>query len=292
MRGWFQEGTEWSPEEISLLRRDWETVPTKEISGHLNRSVTALYTKASKLDLRKSKEIRRRSVQETLTLHHWARGQTKETHPGLARAAAAKRGRKNPEHGEKLRARWKDPTSGFHTPEFHLKRIEIGRESAKSPKHYFAGLTYRIPKGMRISRSTEMKKDDPRTKKLALKGRSKQTPRFQDTEIERIMQKALRYAGVSFTKHNWVEGSNPDLLLPEFRIAIFCDGDYWHNLPSYRLRDENVNRRLSAAGWVVLRFWEHEIKSDVGRCVARIKEVVNTRSSAFVAPPVAEEVPG
>jgi DNA mismatch endonuclease, patch repair protein len=67
-----------------------------------------------------------------------------------------------------------------------------------------------------------------------------------------------------------------DISFPRQRIAIFLDGCFWHGCPEHgtmakanadwwakkikanQLRDADTNRRLIAAGWSVLRFWEHE----------------------------------
>ena len=65
-----------------------------------------------------------------------------------------------------------------------------------------------------------------------------------------------------------------DFYLPDYKVAIYVDGDYWHNLPVVKNRDEKQNRILEENGYQVLRFWEHEIKRSVGECVNKIKEYV------------------
>ncbi len=60
------------------------------------------------------------------------------------------------------------------------------------------------------------------------------------------------------------------------KVAVFVDGCYWHGCPDHgmkakmnaeywstkiarnRARDADTNLRLEAAGWTVLRAWEHE----------------------------------
>ena len=83
----------------------------------------------------------------------------------------------------------------------------------------------------------------------------------------------------------------PDIVFPKAKLAVFCDGDFWHGhnwairgyaslekeLQRYSKewadkitrniqRDERINKELEALGWKVLRIWESEIKADVKRC--------------------------
>lgn len=73
----------------------------------------------------------------------------------------------------------------------------------------------------------------------------------------------------------------PDIVLSKPRVAVFCDGDFWHgrnwNVRSKKLqaghnarywtskiegdmaRDNAATARLEAIGWTVLRFWETDI---------------------------------
>ncbi len=66
------------------------------------------------------------------------------------------------------------------------------------------------------------------------------------------------------------------MLFPRARVAVFVDGCFWHGCPEHAsaprsngawwrrkleanvARDRDTDRVLSEAGWVVLRFWEHE----------------------------------
>jgi DNA mismatch endonuclease (patch repair protein) len=82
-----------------------------------------------------------------------------------------------------------------------------------------------------------------------------------------------------------------DIALPGRRVAIFIDGCFWHgcaehrSIPKHnhkwwkakidetRRRDRDTDQRLHAAGWLVLRYWEHEpaeqIVEDVRKAVIR-----------------------
>lgn len=73
-----------------------------------------------------------------------------------------------------------------------------------------------------------------------------------------------------------VEG-RPDFAFPAFKAAIFVDGCFWHGCPSCsrkprtnraywlpkimnnRKRDLAISSGLRRSGWVVVRFWEHDI---------------------------------
>lgn len=101
----------------------------------------------------------------------------------------------------------------------------------------------------------------------------------KDSKIEKKVQEALKSAGISFVTHypfyNKICETRIDIALPERKLAVYCDGDYWHNIPSYKERDARIVKGLEIDGWRVLRFWEHEINSNVNACVDKILNVVN-----------------
>ncbi|WP_435123377.1 very short patch repair endonuclease [Micromonospora tulbaghiae] len=85
-----------------------------------------------------------------------------------------------------------------------------------------------------------------------------------------------------------------DLVFPRERIAVFIDGCYWHGCPEHYkapsanaaywsakiatnvARDQDTNSRLAAAGWRVIRAWEHESAEAVAdRLVAARIEVAH-----------------
>ncbi|MCI7788380.1 MAG: very short patch repair endonuclease [Mollicutes bacterium] len=101
----------------------------------------------------------------------------------------------------------------------------------------------------------------------------------KNTKIELILRKALYKEGYRYRKNRPGLPGHPDIVLCKYKIAIFCDGDFFHGydvsktLPSLktnpgywenkilknRERDEKQNEELVSLGYVVLRFWEHEI---------------------------------
>lgn len=69
----------------------------------------------------------------------------------------------------------------------------------------------------------------------------------------------------------------PDLVFTKQKLAVFVDGCFWHGCPSHgrtpggqnraywvaklernSARDQLDNAALAAAGWTVIRVWEHE----------------------------------
>ena len=67
-----------------------------------------------------------------------------------------------------------------------------------------------------------------------------------------------------------------DLAIPEKKIDIEVDGQAWHlDSRGYRKADD-IHRdiQLEAAGWKVIRFWHHDVVSDVASCVKKLKELV------------------
>ena len=115
----------------------------------------------------------------------------------------------------------------------------------------------------------------------------------KNTKAERVLRLALWHRGIRYRK-NWrkLPGS-PDIAITKYKIAIFVDGDFWHargheqdpgkqvatnkefwkkKLARNVERDKEVNDQLTQAGWLVLRFWESDIKKDIGAAVAEIKK--------------------
>ena len=116
--------------------------------------------------------------------------------------------------------------------------------------------------------------------------------RSESTSLEIKFEQALIRERISYCKATQlietVEG-NPDFIIPRYRIAIFCDGDFWHGhnfdkekiknnnefwtakIERNILRDSEVTYDLKKADWKVFRFWGHEINSDVDTCINQIK---------------------
>lgn len=77
-----------------------------------------------------------------------------------------------------------------------------------------------------------------------------------------------------------------DVVFTRSKVAVYVDGCFWHGCPDHgsapranagywaaklarnRARDDDTDRRLTAAGWTVVRVWEHENPTVVARLLA------------------------
>jgi len=109
------------------------------------------------------------------------------------------------------------------------------------------------------------------------------------TTIECMLSSHLRKNRIKYRSGKHLFGK-PDFIMYGYKIAVFCDGDFWHGY-NYKKnviktnsafwdakikrnmgRDKEVNRELKKRGWKVIRFWEHEIKKNPGKCVEKIEK--------------------
>ncbi len=113
----------------------------------------------------------------------------------------------------------------------------------------------------------------------------------KDTSIELLLRKALWQIGIRYRKNFKVLNCHPDIVLTKYKIAIFCDGDFWHGKRSISRCNSywtekikrNVERDLENTiqlrdnGWIVLRFWETDIKKQLSSCIEEILYNINIR---------------
>jgi DNA mismatch endonuclease (patch repair protein) len=110
--------------------------------------------------------------------------------------------------------------------------------------------------------------------------------RSKNTKIDLAMKEILSDIGCQFQMYPKMEG-NPDFIIKKKRIAIFCDGNFWHGygyagrkkppkkfwaekIEGNMRRDRRISRKLRTKGWSVLRFWEHDIERRPEACKKRI----------------------
>ncbi len=115
----------------------------------------------------------------------------------------------------------------------------------------------------------------------------------KDTKPEKLLKKALWQAGVRYKTPKKLLFGKPDISLKKYKLVIFVDGSFWHgydwenrkeNIKSNRefwiakiernmQRDQEVNSNYRSKGWTVLRFWDFEVKEELGVC---LKTIINS----------------
>jgi DNA mismatch endonuclease (patch repair protein) len=117
--------------------------------------------------------------------------------------------------------------------------------------------------------------------------------RSSNTAPERLLRSVLFKAGVRF-RLNVRPVSNlkckADIVVRSRHLCVFVDGCFWHGclkhfvcpktnsswwkekIAATKCRDRTQSARLRAAGWNVIRIWEHEVTpTKVSSVVSRIQ---------------------
>ncbi|HET7540706.1 MAG TPA: DUF559 domain-containing protein [Polyangiaceae bacterium] len=67
-------------------------------------------------------------------------------------------------------------------------------------------------------------------------------------------------------------------------LAVEVDGHQWHEATPYQVQsDKSRDRKLTAAGWQVLRFTGMEVHRDAAACVREVRELIGRRRTGKVA---------
>ena len=119
----------------------------------------------------------------------------------------------------------------------------------------------------------------------------------RNTKPEMLLRKALWRKGLRYRVNVTKLPGRPDIVFTKAKIAVFCDGDFWHGhnwairgIPSLEAelagysefwknkilgnikRDRDTTEKLTNDGWCVLRFWESDIIMNVDRCAYIVEE--------------------
>ena len=124
--------------------------------------------------------------------------------------------------------------------------------------------------------------------------------RSSETEIEQILRKALWHEGIRYRKNYNKLIGKPDIVITKYKIAIFCDGDFWHGkdgceniiasnkkywsekIKKNKERDLETTIALRDNGWTVLRFWKSDIKKHIAECVQEIKNCLLKKQASYL----------
>lgn len=102
--------------------------------------------------------------------------------------------------------------------------------------------------------------------------------RRRDTKAELALRSELWRRGLRYRVDVKVVGRRRrvDIAFTRAMVAVFVDGCFWHRCPDHaslpkanrewwkakldanERRDRDTDREMAAAGWLVIRVWEHE----------------------------------
>lgn len=129
----------------------------------------------------------------------------------------------------------------------------------------------------------------------------------KDNPRERAIRSLLHGRGLRFRIHHAaVAGTRRtiDIAFTRLRLAVFCDGCFWHGCPIHATtpktnrgwwiakitanaqRDRDTNARLATDAWSILRIWEHVSADEaVLMILARLEELEAVHSIKSCTPP-------
>lgn len=118
--------------------------------------------------------------------------------------------------------------------------------------------------------------------------------RAKNTKPELLLRSALWRRGLRYRVHHKVGNVRPDIVFTTKKVAVFIDGCQWHGCPEHYVfprtnqefwadklkknteRDISVTSDLKNAGWISMRFWEHQIVSSISDVVDTIIAVLSS----------------
>jgi DNA mismatch endonuclease (patch repair protein) len=123
-----------------------------------------------------------------------------------------------------------------------------------------------------------------------------QAIKCKDTSIKSVLRKELWARGFRYRKNYKKLIGKPDIVMTKYKLVIFCDSEFWHGKNYHEStdrigtnsdywkqkikrnieRDKEVNEKLIADGWTVLRFWEKEIRKELDKCVEQVVSAIES----------------
>lgn len=129
--------------------------------------------------------------------------------------------------------------------------------------------------------------------------RNMKSNKSKDTKPELMLRKELWRRGLRYRKNYKGLYGKPDIVFLGARIAVFVDGRMWHGYDwehqknDFKSRREywvpkienniehdfDVTQELIALDWVVMRFWDFEVKNNLQDCADKIQRAYNNRKN-------------
>ena len=121
-----------------------------------------------------------------------------------------------------------------------------------------------------------------------------QAVRNKDSKIEIALRSALWSKGYRYRKNYTKLEGKPDIVIPKYKLAIFCDSEFWHGynwdtrkhdiksnkdfwikkIEGNIKRDEYVNIILQDQGRKVIRLWGKNIQKNMDECLLKIEKEI------------------
>lgn len=95
------------------------------------------------------------------------------------------------------------------------------------------------------------------------------------SSIEKAMHDAFLAIGLTPAAQYTVGGWVVDFAFPGARLAVECDGTYWHGTPHQQLRDRQKDASLKERGWHILRLSETDINASPADCAQRVQSLLS-----------------
>lgn len=116
----------------------------------------------------------------------------------------------------------------------------------------------------------------------------------KDTSIEVLLRKALWHKGIRYRKNYKKLPGTPDIAITKYKIAIFCDSEFFHGynweikkqklghnreywirkIERNMARDRENDFKLIALDWVPMHFWGQEIQKRTEECVGAAEDLI------------------
>lgn len=129
--------------------------------------------------------------------------------------------------------------------------------------------------------------------------RNMKSNKGKDTKPELLLRKELWRRGLRYRKNYKELYGKPDIVFLGARIAVFVDGKMWHGYDWEHQKDDFKSRRdywipkierniehdyevtqeLISLDWLVMRFWDFEIKKNLQECADKIEHAYNNRKN-------------
>ena len=125
----------------------------------------------------------------------------------------------------------------------------------------------------------------------------------KNTCAELMLRSHIWKLGLRYRTHDKSLPGKPDVVFTSAKVAVFCDGDFWHGrnwkkqrkllecrnnsgywIPKIKYnieRDIFQTKKLTHMGWYVLRLWETDILKNPEIFAMKIYKIVKSKKACY-----------